>query len=133
MEKDKNNPDELLERALVAEQELPEGLSERLEKQIDLWAETEKRQKQRAGRRLVYWMSGIAAAALLVFGIFRYDAHVEEQKVRARELAEAQIAAQDALYMFFGNLNKGVAQMDNAAQNINKANEVLNKQIIHRK
>lgn len=40
---DKNNRkmenlDELLDKTLAVEQELPEGLSERLEKQIDTWA-----------------------------------------------------------------------------------------------
>ncbi len=134
MEKDKNNLDELLERALAAEQDMPEGLHERLEKQIDIWAEAEKRQKQQVRRRFACWISGIAAAALLAVGIFRYDAPAEGQEAGAIELAQAHAAAQDALQMFFGNLNKGVAQIDNAAQNINKANEVLNKQItINRK
>ncbi len=136
MEKDKTTKDldELLERALAADQELPEGLSERLERQIDAWEVAEKRQKRLTGRRWMYWISGIAAGALLVFGIFHYNGYVEEQKMSNRELAEAQIAAQDALQLFFHNLNKGVAQVDNAAQNINKVNEVLNKQkITHKK
>lgn len=134
MEKGKKNLDELLEQALAAEQELPDGLSERLERQIDTWEAAEKRPKRLAGRRWIYWAGGIAASVLLAIGIFRYNAYVEEQKINARELAEAQIAAQDALQMFFQNLNKGVTQMDNVAQNINKVNEVLNKQkIINKK
>ena len=128
MEKGKKNLDELLEQAFAAEQKLPDGLSERLERQIDAWEVAEKQSKRSAGRRWIYWAGGIAASVLLVIGIFRYNAYVEEQKINARELAEAQIAAQDALQMFFQNLNKGVTQMDNVAQNINKVNEVLNKQ-----
>lgn len=133
MEKGKKNLDELLEQALAAEQELPEGLSARLERQIDAWEAAEKRPKRLAGRRWIYWAGGIAASALLAIGIFRYNAYVEEQEISARELAEAQVAAQDALQMFFQNLNKGVTQMDNVAQNINKVNEVLNKQKITNK
>ena len=133
MEKGKNNLDELLEQAFAAEQKLPDGLSERLERQIDAWEVAEKQSKRSAGRRWIYWAGGIAASVLLVIGIFRYNAYVEEQKINARELAEAQIAAQDALQMFFQNLNKGVTQMDNVAQNINKVNEVLNKQKITNK
>lgn len=133
MEKDRKNLDELLERALAAEQELPVGLSERLERQIDAWEAAEKRPKRLPGRQWIYWAGGIAASALLTIGIFRYNAYMEEQKINARELAEAQVAAQDALQMFFQNLNKGVTQMDNVAQNINKVNEVLNKQKITNK
>lgn len=133
MEKGKKNLDELLEQAFAAEQKLPDGLSERLERQIDAWEVAEKQSKRSAGRRWIYWAGGIAASVLLVIGIFRYNAYVEEQKINARELAEAQIAAQDALQMFFQNLNKGVTQMDNVAQNINKVNEVLNKQKITNK
>lgn len=133
MEKGKKNLDELLEQALAAEQELPEGLFERLERQIDTWDAAEKRPKRLAGRQWIYWAGGIAASALLTIGIFRYNAYMEEQKINARELAEAQVAAQDALQMFFQNLNKGVTQMDNVAQNINKVNEVLNKQKITNK
>ena len=128
MEKGKKNLDELLEQAFAAEHKLPDGLSERLERKIDAWEVAEKQSKRSAGRRWIYWAGGIAASVLLVIGIFRYNAYVEEQKINARELAEAQIAAQDALQMFFQNLNKGVTQMDNVAQNINKVNEVLNKQ-----
>ncbi len=133
MEKGKKNLDELLEQALAAEQELPDGLSERLERQIDTWEAAEKRPKRLPGRQWIYWAGGIAASALLTIGIFRYNAYMEEQKINARELAEAQVAAQDALQMFFQNLNKGVTQMDNVAQNINKVNEVLNKQKITNK
>lgn len=133
MEKGKKNLDELLEQAFAAEQKLPDGLSERLERQIDAWEVAEKQSKRSAGRRWIYWAGGIAASVLLVIGIFRYNAYVEEQKINARELAEAQIAAQNALQMFFQNLNKGVTQMDNVAQNINKVNEVLNKQKITNK
>lgn len=133
MEKGKKNLDELLDQALAAEQELPEGLSARLERQIDAWEAAEKRPKRLAGRRWIYWAGGIAASALLAIGIFRYNAYVEEREISARELAEAQVAAQDVLQMFFQNLNKGVTQMDNVAQNINKVNEVLNKQKITNK
>lgn len=82
---DKNNRkmenlDELLDKTLAVEQELPEGLSERLEKQIDTWAKAERQQKRLLTRRWIYWVSGIAATILLTIGIFHYDAYEKEQK-----------------------------------------------------
>lgn len=127
---DKNNRkmenlDELLDKTLAAEQELPEGLSERLEKQIDTWAKAERQQKQLVTRRWIYWVSGIAATILLTIGIFRYDAYEKEQETNARELADATITAQNALQLFFSNFNKGIMQMDNVNRKVDKVNELL--------
>lgn len=119
------NLDELLDKTLAAEQELPEGLSERLEKQIDTWAKAERQQKQLVTRRWIYWVSGIAATILLTIGIFRYDAYEKEQETNARELADATITAQNALQLFFSNFNKGIMQMDNVNRKVDKVNELL--------
>lgn len=127
---DKNNRkmenlDELLDKTLAVEQELPEGLSERLEKQIDTWAKAERQQKRLFTRRWIYWVSGIAATILLTIGIFRYDAYEKEQKTNARELADATITAQNALQLFFNNFNKGIMQIDNVNRKVDKVNELL--------
>ena len=59
--------DELINKVLREDQTLPEGLSERLEQQIDAWAAAEKKETIRSSfrRRSLYWLSGAAAVALL--------------------------------------------------------------------
>lgn len=63
------NIDELINKALQEEQALPEGLSRRLEEQIDAWAATEeKKTRSSTRRRTLYWLSGVAASILLCIG-----------------------------------------------------------------
>ena len=62
MNMDDKKIDELINKALQEEQALPEGLSRRLEKQIDTWASTEeKKTRSLTRRRTLYWLSGVAA------------------------------------------------------------------------
>ena len=63
--------DELINKVLREDQTLPEGLSERLEQQIDAWAAAEKKEAIRSSfrRRSLYWLSGAAAVALLTKNI----------------------------------------------------------------
>ena len=51
--------DELINKVLREDQTLPEGLSERLEQQIDAWAAAEKKETIRSSfrRRSLYWLS----------------------------------------------------------------------------
>ena len=66
MNMDDKKIDELINKALQEEQALPEGLSRRLEKQIDTWASTEeKKTRSLTRRRTLYWLSGVAASILL--------------------------------------------------------------------
>lgn len=119
--------DELINKALCEELELPEGLSERLELQIDTWA-------GRRRRSLRYWLGGaVAAVLLLCVGIFTLEE--EEGSGREQPLAdtytdphEAALAAQDALAFLSSNLNKGISQMQDVRQEIDKVNRILNKQ-----
>lgn len=61
MNMDDKKIDELINKALQEEQALPEGLSRRLEKQIDTWASTEeKKPRSLTRRRTLYWLSGVA-------------------------------------------------------------------------
>lgn len=58
MNMDDKKIDELINKALQEEQALPEGLSRRLEKQIDTWASTEEKKPRSLTRRrtlLVKW------------------------------------------------------------------------------
>ena len=51
MNMDDKKIDELINKALQEEQALPEGLSRRLEKQIDTWASTEEKKTRSLTRR----------------------------------------------------------------------------------
>lgn len=122
--------DELINKVLREDQTLPEGLSERLEQQIDAWAATEKKETIRSSfrRRPLYWLSGAAAVALLCVGIFQFVAPEKEHQLADTYTnpQEAAIAAQEALAFLSINLNKGIEQVNEAQQEMNKVNEILN-------
>lgn len=122
--------DELINKVLREDQTLPEGLSERLEQQIDAWAATEKKETIRSSfrRRSLYWLSGAAAVALLCVGIFQFVAPEKEHQLADTYTnpQEAAIAAQEALAFLSINLNKGIEQVNEAQQEMNKVNEILN-------
>lgn len=127
--------DELINKVLREDQTLPEGLSERLEQQIDTWAAAEKKETLRSSfrRRSLYWISGTAAAILLLcVGI----AELKDLETGKQQLAdtytnpqEAAIAAGKALAFMSSNLNKGIDQMNDAQQEINNVNRILNKHL----
>ena len=127
--------DELINKVLREDQMLPEGLSERLEQQIDTWAAAEKKETLRSSfrRRSLYWISGTAAAILLLcIGI----AGLKDLETSKQQLAdtytnpqEAAIAAGKALAFMSSNLNKGIDQMNDAQQEINNVNRILNKHV----
>ena len=127
--------DELINKVLREDQTLPEGLSERLEQQIDTWAAAEKKETLRSSfrRRSLYWISGTAAAILLLcVGI----AGLKDLETSKQHLAdtytnpqEAAIAAGKALAFMSSNLNKGIDQMNDAQQEINNVTRILNKHL----
>ena len=110
-----NNNKELLDRFLSAEtneeeerqlqaffdQNAPQGLEERLSRQIDGWNRVEKTTQRRGRTVLMRWISGVAASLLILFGIaFMAYRHTEQQTERA-------------LTAFSETLNKGLSFIDN--------------------
>ena len=102
--------DELINKALQEDLALPEGLSERLERQIDFLAQEEISPRV-SRRRSFYWISGIAAAIL------------------GADPEEAAVVAQNALAFMSRNLNKGLGQVNEASQEITKINKIVNKHL----
>lgn len=133
MNRNNRNIDELIDKALQEEQALPEGLSRRLEQQIDAWAAAEENKTRTLPRRRsLYWLSGAAAVALLCIGIFQYDASSHSHNRLADTYTnpqDAAVAAEKALLLLSQNLNKGISQVDNAQQEIDKVNNILNKHL----
>lgn len=126
--------DELINKALRDDLSLPEGVSERLEQQIDAWAAMDRKKTARPTirKRSLYWLSAAAAVALLCIGSFHL--YIQDTGYSEHRLAdtytdpqEAAAAAQKALLLLSQNLNKGLDQMNDARQEMNKVNKILNK------
>lgn len=127
--------DELINKVIHEDQALPEGLSQRLEQQIDTWSDAGKKEMPRSSfrRRSLYWLSGAAAAIfLLCIGLSeltdpeRTDRRLTDTYSNPQEAAAA---AQKALAFLSSNLNKGIDQINDARQEMNKVNRILNKHL----
>ena len=135
MNMDDKKIDELINKALQEEQALPEGLSRRLEKQIDTWASTEeKKTRSLTRRRTLYWLSGVAASILLCISFLQYKSSYQSSTEHGSATLtpirrDAAAAAEKALLLLSQNLNKGISQVDNAGQEIDKVNNILNKHL----
>lgn len=130
---DNKRIDEMIDQVLREEQELPEGLSDRLEQYIDQLAAKEKRQKRTVGRkRALYWFGGVAAALLLGIAVFFQTEQAGLKPTTADTFSDPQqaaIAAQEALAFMSIQLNKGLDQVTEAHEEVNKVNDIVNKQL----
>lgn len=124
--------DKLIREALRSEQELPDGLSDRLEQYIDQLAEEEKKKQKPPlmKRRSMYWLSGVAASFLLGV-IFFFQAEKAQPTIKDTysDPYEAAIAAQDALAFLSTQLNKGLDQVSEAKEEVDKVNDIVVKQL----
>ena len=108
MNMDDKKIDELINKALQEEQALPEGLSRRLEKQIDTWASTEeKKTRSLPRRRTLYWLSGVAASILLCISFLQYKSS----------------------YQAYDRLSDTYTNPKDAGKEIDKVNNILNKHL----
>jgi hypothetical protein len=114
--------------------EVPAHLEKKLNLLIDTWEEKEKIKKPRLERRIINWqlISGIAASVCLILSIGLYP-YLEQQKPVLTDTysnpQDAYEEAQKALLLVSNNLNKGVSQLESAQEDMNKVNEIINKQI----
>lgn len=126
--------DKWIDQALREERELPEGLSERLENYIDrLTKEEEEKQPVFTKRkRFLFTISSIAAAILLGVAIFFQTENRQTKPTMVDTFSdpkEAALVAQEALILLSGNFNKGLAQIAEAKQEVEKVNEIINNQL----
>ncbi|MDR0750143.1 MAG: hypothetical protein LBF62_11345 [Tannerellaceae bacterium] len=108
---------------------IPEGLSARLEAHIDALAANEKKRKT---RRLVYRATAAAAIALLCIGIFLETGKQPPTPSMTDTFSnpeEAAIAAGQALAFMSAQLNKGIGKVENAGEEIEKVNQLLDKHL----
>lgn len=119
--------DRLIDESL--EIPIPEGLSERLEAHIDALAAGEKKRKL---RRLTHWATSAAAVVLLCIGIFFGINKQSSQQQMADTFTdpkEAALVAEQALAFMSTQLNKGIGEVENAGQEIEKINQILDKHL----
>jgi hypothetical protein len=123
--------DRLIRKALSDEHELPEGLSGRLEQHIDQLAADEKKNISPARKRSLYWFSGIAATLLIGVAIF-FQVEKQVPSTMADTFSdprEAAHVAQHALALLSIRFNKGLDQIAEAGEEVNKVNTIVNKQL----
>lgn len=122
--------DKLIQEALRSEQELPEGLSERLEHNIDQLAADERTLKiSIRKRRSIYWFGSIAASLIVGVAIFfQVESRYTEPKDTFSDPREAAVAAQNALALLSTKLNKGLDQISAAGEEVHKVNAIVDKQ-----
>ena len=124
--------DQLIKQALQSEAELPKGLEERLEKQIDALAEAERPHIRWPHARPFRWAIGGIAAAL-IGALFWVQL---ERKTTFTTPAdtfsdpkEAALVAEQALVMLSQNLNKGLAQAQSSTEEMRQINQIINKHL----
>lgn len=121
-----------LQMQALADTHVPQGLEERITRNIDAWkAEEQSMAKvQRKARILsLPWIGSIAASMLVLLSIGWYM--YEPQPVRKDTCAtpeEAYIHAQKALAMFSHTLNKGMEQMNAAYETTERVERTIQKQ-----
>jgi hypothetical protein len=121
--------DRKLFRALHESQiEVPTDVSEQLEKTIMQFSEPRKIQLHK--RTLSYWISGAAAAVLLLIGLHFFSTQESAQPMLVDTFStpeEAMIATEQTLAFVSAKLNQGLNQAAVAQQEFERINQVLNK------
>ena len=110
---------------------VPEGLEERLSKQIDQWAIQERFIPKSPPRRTLQWIGSIAASLLILFGMGWYfnDAQPSYRQDTCATPEEAYVHTEKALMMFAQALNKGVKQMEAIQESTDKVERNIQKQL----
>ena len=124
--------DQLIKQVLQAEAELPKGLEERLEKQIDALAEAEHPHIRLAHFRSFRWaIGGIAAAFIgaLFWVQLEQEATPPTPSDTFSDPKEAAFVAEKALVMLSQNLNKGLAQAQASTEEMRQINQIINKHL----
>ena len=113
----------------VTDTSVPQGLEERISRNIDAWEAEEGRTQRKARILSLSWIGSIAASLLVLISFSWYM--YEPQSVRKDTCAtpeEAYVHAQKALAMFSKALNKGMDQMEAAHATTERVERTIQKQ-----
>lgn len=118
-----------LQLQAVADAPTPEGLEERLSKNIDQWEKQERKAERKTRILSLQWIGGIAASLLVLvtFGWYMYEPQPARKDTCATP-EEAYIHAQQALAMFSDALNKGKKQMEAAHATTTRVERTIQEQ-----
>jgi hypothetical protein len=108
--------------AEAAQIRIPEGLGDRLEKQIDAWAAKEKKRKWR-----LYTPIAVVAACLCLGWFLQTGSFQSSPCDTFSNPEEAALAAGKALAFMSEQFNKGMEHVAGAEKEIQKVNKVLYK------
>ncbi|MDR0347968.1 MAG: hypothetical protein LBH90_00560 [Tannerella sp.] len=114
-----------------AEMPLPAGISERLEQAIDNMGRRAQQFAIKKRRILLYRISSAAAVVFICMGLFFMDRRSVEPHPADTfdDPVEAAIAAEKVLAFMSSQLNKGLNQVADAAQEFEKVDQVLSKHL----
>ena len=118
--------DELIDKALREEAQLPEGLGARLERHIDGLAASDRAEARRIPMRR-RWLARFSVAASIWTGIY-FSGKENAPKDTFSDPQEAALVASQALAFMSENLNKGLDNMQQAQKKVAEVNNVLDKQ-----
>lgn len=124
-----------LQMASHQENEVPNGLEDRLSNLIDEWDTHDKQiaRKQKHTRILrLQWVGSIAASLLILFsvGIYIHKNNIPlSPKDTCTTPEEAYNEAQKALLMFSATINKSVKQVETVQVTTEKIQEKVNQQL----
>ena len=124
-----------LQLTACPEQEVPQGLEEKLSNLIDEWDTHEKlAQKVNKPRRVIRlkWITSIAASRRILFSVGMYVcdsqiASTPEDPCATPE--EAYVQAQKALLMLSASLNKGMEEVETVQKTTDKIRENVYQQL----
>ena len=111
--------------------QVPEGLEERLSKQIDQWAMQKRFIPKSTQKIALQWIGGIAASLQILFGMGWYfnDAQLNYRQDTCATPEEAYVHTEKALMMFAQALDKGVKQKEVIQESTDKIERNIQKQL----
>lgn len=116
------------------EQEIPEGLNERLQAKIDEWNTAEKAAKETRKRIRIPRLSviaGIAASLLVLISIGIYLQRPITPKATEPTPEEAYAQTEKALRIFANAIDKSMEQIETVEETSAKINRQINRQLDH--
>ena len=124
-----------LQIATQPEAEVPEGLEDRISRQIDEWDTRERREikvKKHTRTIRMQWIGSVAASLLILFsvGMYMYKPYTPSTpQDTCATPEEAYAEAQKALLMFSSTLNKGIKQVETVHETTERMQENVNQQL----
>lgn len=109
--------------------QVPEGLEEKLSKQIDQWAMQERFVRNASRKRTFQWIGSIAASLLILFSMGWYFHAPQPRQDTCATPEEAYIQTERALMMFAQALDKGMKQMEVIRESTDKVERNIQKQL----